>query len=295
MEQQDKRTVGQFLREAREAIGKSREEVAAATSIRPFFLAAMEEDDYRHMPDERYVLGFLAEYATFLGLDPDLVHRRFSQQIARRRESLAVFPPKRTIILSLRQLLPVLLLLLFLVPSIFIGLSLFGNRSKEPERAVPSVPVVEEPPLTPVATATETVVADPIVVVTPAEPNPSVSAEPSPPVPAEPTELTFPSELTVPSKPPPPVSSVPPGFRYTLEARALEMTWMLVTIDRQETKDVLLRPGEIWRWHARKGFLVTVGNAGGVALTLNGRPLPPLGEAGGVVRDLRIPAKRPSR
>ncbi|MFQ5520298.1 MAG: DUF4115 domain-containing protein, partial [Candidatus Methylomirabilia bacterium] len=128
--------------------------------------------------------------------------------------------------------------------------------------------------------ATETVVADPIVVVTPAEPNLSVPAEPTPPVSADPT---------------PPIPPETPGFKHTLEARALEMTWMLVTIDRQETRDVLLRPGEVWRWHARKGFLVTVGNAGGVALTLNGRPLPPLGEAGDVIRDLRIPAKRPSR
>jgi hypothetical protein len=69
------------------------------------------------------------------------------------------------------------------------------------------------------------------------------------------------------------------------------MTWMLVTIDGRETRDVLLRPGETWEWRAQEGFVVTVGNAGGVELTLNGRPVSRLGEAGQVIRDLRLPAE----
>ncbi len=270
MEQQDKKTVGQFLREAREAIGMSREEVAEATSIRPVFLTAMEEDDYRLLPDERYILRFLDEYATFLGLDPDRVQRRFLQQIARRRDSLVVFPPKRTIRLSFRQILPIILLLLFLVPAVFIGLSLLANRPGEPERTVPAEPVVAEPPPTPLATATEALAPDPVSKAAPAVPVPPVS-EPAPVVPA------------------PPVPSDVPGFRYTLRARAMETTWMLVTIDGQDTRDVLLRAGETWQWRARRGFLVTVGNGSGVELILNGRPLPPLGEPGEVVRDLRLP------
>ena len=69
------------------------------------------------------------------------------------------------------------------------------------------------------------------------------------------------------------------------------MTWMLVTIDGGETRDVLLRAGETWEWHAQEGFVVTIGNAGGVKLTLNGRPLPPLGGVGVVIRDLRVPTE----
>ncbi|MGH7478150.1 MAG: helix-turn-helix domain-containing protein, partial [Candidatus Methylomirabilales bacterium] len=41
MEQEDKRTVGQLLRAAREALGISREEAAAVTRIKPVFLAAL--------------------------------------------------------------------------------------------------------------------------------------------------------------------------------------------------------------------------------------------------------------
>lgn len=268
MEYQGKRTLGQFLREAREATGMSRDEVAAATSIRPVFLTSLEEDDYHLLPDERYLVRFLDEYATFLGLDRETVRGRFSQQIARSRDSLAVIPPKRTITLSLRKLLPGFLLLLFLVPSIFIGLSLLANQARGPERTASPEPVVKEPPVTPLAPPAETFAADPISVAAP--------VDPAPPVPSEPTR---------------PVPAIPPGFRYALQARAQEMTWMLVTIDRQETQDVVLRPSETWEWRARHGFLVTVGNAGGVELILNGRPLPPLGEPGEVIRDLRLPSR----
>jgi len=36
---------------------------------------------------------------------------------------------------------------------------------------------------------------------------------------------------------------------------------------------------------------VTIGNAGGIELTLNGRPMPPLGERGVVIRRLELPSQ----
>ncbi|MGH7423492.1 MAG: helix-turn-helix domain-containing protein, partial [Candidatus Methylomirabilales bacterium] len=117
MEQEDKRTVGQLLRAAREALGISREEAAAVTRIKPVFLAALEEDDYHLLPDERYLLRFLEEYARFLNVDARTVQDRFSEQIARDPGSLVVFPVKRTITVPLRGLVPALLLLAVLIPS----------------------------------------------------------------------------------------------------------------------------------------------------------------------------------
>ena len=42
-------------------------------------------------------------------------------------------------------------------------------------------------------------------------------------------------------------------------------------------------------FEAETGFHVIVGNAGGVTLSLDGTPLPPLGRSGEVVRDLVLP------
>ena len=261
MEQEKKRTVGQLLQEARAAKGISREEAATATRIRPVFVDAMEEDDYRLLPDERYLLRFLGEYASFLELDPQEIQRRFSQQIHRGSSSLAVFPAKRTFTLSLRRVVLGLVLLAFFIPSVFIVLSLLteepqktrGPESPEESQSVRVTPPVETPPSIP-----ETVTTSPITTAAPALPER-------------------------------PVPSDAPGEGHTLRVEAKEMTWMLVTIDDGETQDVLLQAGETWVWHAQQGFVVTVGNAGGVALALDDRPLPQLGETGQVIRNLRLP------
>ena len=253
MEQQDKRTVGQLLRTAREALGISREEAAAVTRIKPVFLTALEEDDYHLLPDERYLLRFLEEYARFLKIDAQPVQDRFSEQIARDPGPLAVFPVKRTITVPLRGLVPALLLLAVLIPSAFIGFSLLLNRPRgdhAPDRG-------ERPELT-----SETGSPAPIAASTPALSQPPV------------------------------LPDVQGG--KTLRAQAKEMTWLLVTIDGRETRDVLLRAGETWEWRAQESFVLTVGNAGGVELILNGRPLPPLGEPGQVIRDIRLPPEAPA-
>jgi hypothetical protein len=65
---------------------------------------------------------------------------------------------------------------------------------------------------------------------------------------------------------------------------------MAVRADEGQERRVLLEKGQIVRFVADKGFLVTVGNAGGVELSLNGKPLPSLGKSGQVVRDLVIPS-----
>jgi cytoskeleton protein RodZ len=80
-------------------------------------------------------------------------------------------------------------------------------------------------------------------------------------------------------------------WRYLLMAEAREQTWMAVTSDRGERRQVLLRAGEQARFVADEGFLVTVGNAGGVTLTLNGASLPLLGTSGEVVRNLSLPGE----
>jgi transcriptional regulator with XRE-family HTH domain len=265
MEQEDKKTVGQLLRAAREALGISREEAAAVTKIKPVFLAALEEDDYHLLPDERYLLRFLEEYARFLKIDAQVVQRRFAEQIARDPSSLAVFPVKRTITVPLRGLVPALLLLAIVIPSAFIGFSLLLNRPRggqSPDRVERVELTGEASPVRPLPSAGETGAQAPVAAGTPTLSPPPVSPE---------------------------VQAV-----KTLRALAKEMTWMLVTIDGRETRDVLLRAGETWEWRAQEGFILTVGNAGGVELVLDGRLVPPLGEPGQVVRDIRLPPESAS-
>src|SRR5262245_20702176 len=74
-----------------------------------------------------------------------------------------------------------------------------------------------------------------------------------------------------------------------LVVKAIEPTWIRIQTDDLRAVDELLSPGTIREWTAEKRFLLTVGNAGGIEIELNGRPMPPLGQRGAVIRQLELP------
>jgi len=77
---------------------------------------------------------------------------------------------------------------------------------------------------------------------------------------------------------------------YDLEALATDTTWLLVTIDNTDSRELLMKPGDSVRWHARNGFFLKIGNAGGIKLVLNGKEVGKLGEEGEVVK-ITLPEK----
>ena len=62
-------SLGETLRNARETKGLSIESIARETNIARRYLAALESEDFSQFPAEAYVLGFLKNYADFLGLN----------------------------------------------------------------------------------------------------------------------------------------------------------------------------------------------------------------------------------
>ncbi len=79
------------------------------------------------------------------------------------------------------------------------------------------------------------------------------------------------------------------GGPARLVARAIEPTWISVQTDDGYVAQELLPAGATREWVSRNRFIVTIGNAGGVTLELNGQPLPPLGARGAVIRELILP------
>lgn len=67
---------------------------------------------------------------------------------------------------------------------------------------------------------------------------------------------------------------------YALKAEFLEPTWLKIDIDGSRTREYTFKPGDHLSWRAQKSIRLVVGNAGGVALTLNGEKLPPIGPSG---------------
>jgi cytoskeleton protein RodZ len=131
-----------------------------------------------------------------------------------------------------------------------------------------------------------------------APPPPDSAGEPAtstPPV-AAPLPPAAPPPPAVAASPPAPV--LVPGLEtlagsvsspYRLIARVSDPSWIRVRTEDGRTSEETVPAGEVREWVSDRPFVVTIGNAGGVALELNGHALPPLGARGTVVPRLVLP------
>ena len=67
-----------------------------------------------------------------------------------------------------------------------------------------------------------------------------------------------------------------------LQVTAKEHSWVAVDADGKTVLQKVLNPNEVENLKAHDTFDVTVGNASGIVLTLNGETLKPLGRRGEV-------------
>lgn len=166
----------------------------------------------------------------------------------------------------------------------------------------PQVAVVPSPSAAPESSpaasgtlSTGTPAAQDLPAVVPSVPAPPPSAVAVVPQPDALATGTPTAPSVVPS-PVPPVVAAPPttttvlpagGHRLTIQANS--PTWMRVIVDSQPGKEMILKAGEAREWTAENGFTVSLGNAGGVTLNLDGQELPPVGKSGQVVKNMRLP------
>ena len=101
-------TVGETLRAAREAQGKSIEDVASATRIPTRHLTSIEESDWSRLPAPTYTVGFAKNYAGELGLDKGEIGDRLRTEMGGTRpaqtvpaEYFAPTDPKRSMPIGL--------------------------------------------------------------------------------------------------------------------------------------------------------------------------------------------------
>jgi cytoskeleton protein RodZ len=76
---------------------------------------------------------------------------------------------------------------------------------------------------------------------------------------------------------------------YRLVARVSEPTWIRVRTEDGRSSEETVPAGQTREWISNRPFVLTLGNAGGVTLELNGRTLPPLGASGAVISRIVLP------
>ena len=257
MNQEQGFSLGTYLRDERERRNISLESVAKVTRISLRYLEALEKDEFHLLPAPIFVRGFLRTYAAHLGIDPKEVVARYEAQTCFSRAS----PPKKNA-LSPNRIQPLVRIAFFMLA---FGVLLYFFYPKPPA-----------PPLAPPDSVLEATRL-------PTPPDKTFRAGESP--------ISKKDSMGIPSASVPPPASRPAlgedpkqkERRHVLKIKAREVTWLRIQPDDQKEVEALLRPEETSTWTARRQFKVTVGNAGGVDIFLNGVPQGPLGNSGEVV------------
>ncbi len=284
-------SLGAYLRSLREAKGGSLEDMARSTRVGIRHLEALEDERLADLPSPVFVRGFIRAYCSFLRENPEPALGRYQELAGTRAAAQAANAPPRPRNTWASSSLVVGLVLLLILG---VGLILV-NLSVKKSGGTPATTARTEP--TRPSTSTT---SSPALVPAPSTPAPAISAppvtaptpSPTPPVAADPPRPETPPAGS-PAPTAPPATRPAPGTASTgqrLVIRAVEPTWVRVQTDEGRIAEELLPAGASREWAAERRFLVTIGNAGGVELTLNGKALPPLGPKGTVIQRLELPA-----
>jgi len=302
------------LKDRREKLGKTIEEIAKATRIKGSYLKAIEDGDFSKLPVEVYTRGYIREYARFIGVSPDIaiasyeayieeikgpkeadkipVIKPLSEDItAKEIEEYAVFQSnleskeisdaftEKPLLakLSVNGIArKALVAFSVLIAAIIIYAVLPGGKDAPPvtpkiEPGMQPGIQIKEPESPPVMQSQENIKEKSTQHVNPAIITP-------PPVPG--TAGNKLEAMNASKK------------KHNLSISATDTVWILLTIDGDDKKEMLLNAGETAFYEAYRSMNLVVGNAGGVKLKFNGKPIENLGEKGQVVR-LDLPSAAP--
>lgn len=244
---------GRWLRQQRELREISLREISETSKISLRYLEAFEEDRFDLLPAPVFANGFLRQYSRYVGLDPDDVVNRFL--VARRGgeepgDETASSKTRQEVIRRRAPRTWPLLLLIGLAAVVLLAL-VFALPVYLDSRAArqPPAPVVPPPPA-PIAS--------------PDLPEPTALVE-------EPGAAT--------------VSATGAPIHVTLEF--LAECWYESIVDGKTRTEEIRIQGETVEIEAQTSIDLKFGNAGGVSLSVNGKPYP-LGAAAGEVKSLRL-------
>lgn len=269
---------GEYLKRQREMRGVSLEDISKVTKINIKLLKALERDDHESLPHQTFVKGFIRAYCKYAGIDADDAVLHYEEFLNKKAEEVkaagsqqpnAVYPSPDTLNQNKaassvsKTFITVISIILFFA-IFFIGYTFYYPR-----------PTANDPqPAAHIAETTKNISEPP-----PQTTSPSIDAEDTKKEPEKSSEIVE-SQKDVVKEDTADVKKMP----LQLVVSAHKTTWIRVEVDKEKPFEVSLRDGENITWEAKEKFLLIIGNAGGVELTLNGKPVGKIGENGQVVR-----------
>ena len=300
------RSAGDLLRQQREALGLDLDDVAAALKIKPGYLAALEAGRPDLLPGPAYAIGFVRAYGGHLGLDGNGILRRFKAESAvlDTKPDLA-FPMRlgeRSIPGGAMLLMALILALCGYGTWYYVSTS---ERSR-PVRVIEVPPELAARPLgqpvgEPTASSATELSPEAHLATTPDAPAASEGPAGSEPVAtadgrgalsATSRQLVSPS--APPAAPPAPVP-LPTGptegphvygavnETTRIVIRATSDSWIQIrSTDHALVFTRVLKAGESYLVPDRPGVSMRTGNAGGLEITVDGKPTVSIGPNGAI-------------
>lgn len=242
---------GANLRRERELRGISLREISDVTKFGVRFLEALEQDRIELLPGGLFRRTLVRQYARHVGLDPERTVADFVY--ANGGESNEELAGAR------RRSMPSIGTLLVLVVLITLGVvSFLKTRDTQVEQTAEHA---ESSPAAPPATQ----IADRVYPQAPVVPREAPAAQAYELAPRE------------------------QGLVLTLSAR--QSCWVSAQVDGQPALNRILNEGESETLEAQGEIVLSVGNAGGLSVSVNDKPGVPLGRSGEVKRNIVITRK----
>lgn len=280
---------GEKLQREREMRGISLEEIAGATKIGTRALRALEEEQFEKLPGGIFNKGFVRAYARYLGIDeeqavadymaacgePDAEPVLPALEAARRAQAARTEYerlPSNGDSTVFRPLVTALVLLAVVAALAAGGWRLYPrvkDRLAHRRAAYTAAP----PPagIAPVAAVAQPVPPPPA---TTATASPTLNPPAPAPLPVPAPEAPKPAATATPQTPA--ILASTPEFTVLIHAR--EQSWVSVKADGKVVLKDTLAAGKETSVKAKQTVVLTAGNAGGVEVSIDGKPQPSFGD-----------------
>ena len=311
---------GRYLQTHRRSKHIPIETVSQKTKITVTVLRQLEAEDLANLPAPAFVKGFIRAYAEAIGADAQDALRRYQAGYEHRFQKEE--PPSAPREGFWKRFLLSGFIFLFLIAITLFLFNRFTDRrassSAEPalsaEKSSPAagveekaadaapMPVQPEPEALPEKKPDQPA-AVPVKPIQPASASPqevqavsamqehAPAAQPLPQAQDLEPAADLPAAAASDASPVLPADASPPPVEMNtlkLELTAVELTWLRVTMDGGESREVTLQPDERVTFEAAKRFDLLIGNAGGIHLTLNDQAVA-LPAVSGKVVSLHLP------
>jgi cytoskeletal protein RodZ len=263
-------TIGQRLREARDARAMTLDDVAGRTNIRQRFLQAIEDDDLATIPSSHRRL-FVREFAKVVGIEPEAILAELPEvspaivapEVTTRDAAPFRSEASETDRREYREILR--------------GLSNSGGRLSS---------VMRNPAFMLIGAATVLLLTVAVYYFIVGDDSANAKMAVTSADSLAPTEILSGDVDTATAATP--AVDTESGDSLTLEGRATARVWYTIVMDGKRSETGTLDSGGIKTWRAYEVFKVSLGNAGGLQLALNDRSIGTLGPSQSVVRSKYI-------